>query len=288
MLLTFALFLATLGPQQVGDTTIIAGRGQRLQIDAHAGDVTVRAWKRDAVQIVTDEDERSRVEIRSSPTLMSVRAGGRHGVSSVDMEISIPAWMPLRVSGVYGDVTVTGVQSAVSVETVQGDVVVRGGGGSVDLQSVEGSVSLDGANGRLSLNSVNSDVRVSNSRGEVAAESVNGEILLDRVDAASVNASTVNGDVTYEGPIKNGGRYTLSSHNGDLTVALDQSANAAVSVSTFNGEFESSFPVTIRDTRRGKRFSFSLGTGSAQVDLQSFEGTIHLVHPGEHRLKRKD
>ena len=90
----------------------------------------------------------------------------------------------------------------------------------------------------------------------------------------------MNGDVGYDGPIRNGGRYTLSSHNGDVTLAMPESSSATVSVSTFNGEFESEFPVTLREARKGKRFSFTIGGGSAQVSLESFQGTVQLVRPG--------
>ena len=52
------------------------------------------------------------------------------------------------------------------------------------------------------------------------AETVNGEITLDRIDAISVDANTVNGDISYDGPIRNGGRYSLSTHNGDITLTV--------------------------------------------------------------------
>jgi DUF4097 and DUF4098 domain-containing protein YvlB len=141
-------------------------------------------------------------------------------------------------------------------------------------------VSLRGARGRISLNSVNEDVEVINSTGEIMAETVNGEIALEGVDAATVDASTVNGDISYSGPIRNGGRYSLSTHNGDITLTVAEGSSANVAVSTFNGEFESEFPVPLSGTRKGKGFSFTLGSGSAQVTLESFQGTIQLVRPG--------
>ena len=62
-----------------------------------------------------------------------------------------------------------------------------------------------------------------------------------------------------------------------------------MSVSTFNGDFESAFPVTLRETRKGKRFSFTIGSGSAQVTLESFQGTVQLVRPGSRpRSDRRD
>ena len=106
----------------------------------------------------------------------------------------------------------------------------------------QGSVSLTGAKGRIDVHSVNEDVEVSASSGEINAETVNGDVTLDAVDATSVTATSVNGDVAYDGPIKSGGRYALSTHNGDITVTVAEGTSASVSVSTFNGEFELRLP----------------------------------------------
>jgi DUF4097 and DUF4098 domain-containing protein YvlB len=266
--------------QQI-DTTVPARQGQRLVVDAYGGEIEVKTWARNEVRIEADPSARTNVEISTAGSAVEIRTEGRRGPpSAVDLHITAPAWMGLDLSGVYTDVTVTGTRAPINVETVQGTVDVTGGDGLVSLRSVQGSVRLQGAKGRIEVNSVNEDVRVSESAGEITAETVNGEIVLERVDATSLEATTVNGDVGYDGPIRNGGRYTLSSHNGDVTLAMPPSSSATVSVSTFNGEFESEFPVTLREARKGKRFSFTLGGGSAQVSLESFQGTVQLVRPG--------
>ncbi len=192
--------------------------------------------------------------------------------------------MGLDLSGVYADMTVEGARGPITVETVQGEVDVTGGEGNVSLSSVQGSVRLRGGKGRIEVHSVNEDVTVLESSGEIRAETVNGEVSLEKVDATSLDATTVNGDVEYDGPIHDGGRYALSSHNGDITLAVAPGANAAVSVSTYGGDFESEFPVTITQGRKGKRFDFTLGKGGAQVELESFQGTIRLVRPGSSAL----
>jgi DUF4097 and DUF4098 domain-containing protein YvlB len=271
----------TLATAQQMDTTVAAQRGQRLQVNASGGDVTVRSWNRDAVQVQTSTPGRQRVEVSVSPTSVTVRTQGRHSPrTQVDLRISAPVWMPVTVSGVNTSAKVEGIRAPISVETVEGEIDVSGGDGLISLRSVQGSVALRGARGRISVNSVNEDVQVSNSTGEIMAETVNGEILLDGVDAPTVDASTVNGDIAYAGPIRNGGRYAFSTHNGDITLTVAEGSSANVAVSTFNGEFESEFPVPLSGTRKGKGFNFTLGTGSAQVTLESFQGTIQLVRPG--------
>jgi DUF4097 and DUF4098 domain-containing protein YvlB len=271
----------TLAAAQQIDTTVAAERGQRLQVNAYGGEVTVRSWNRSAVRVEATASARNRVEVSSSSAAVSVRTQGRHGPpTEIALRISVPVWMALSLSGVQTDATVSGTRAPISVETVEGEVNVSGGDGLISLRSVQGSVSLRGARGRISVNSVNEDVEVTNSTGEIMAETVNGEIALEGVDAATVDASTVNGDISYAGPIRNGGRYSLSTHNGDITLTVAEGASANVAVSTFNGEFESEFPVPLSGTRKGKGFNFTLGSGSAQVTLESFQGTIQLVRPG--------
>jgi DUF4097 and DUF4098 domain-containing protein YvlB len=278
------LLLALL--QQI-DSTVPAGRGQRLEVNAFAGEVAVTVWNRDAVRVEADPAGSTGVEIDRSATTVTVRTSGRRGPpAGVELRISAPAWMPLDISGVNTEITVAGTRAAISAETVQGDVSAKGGDGLVSLRSVQGSVSLTGAKGRLEVHSVNADVEVSASSGEVTAETVNGDVTLDGVDATSVTATSLNGDVFYNGPIKSNGRYALSTHNGDVTVTVAEGTSASVSVSTFNGEFASDFPVTLTETRKGKRFNFTIGSGSAQVTLESFQGTIELVRPGNVRGAR--
>jgi DUF4097 and DUF4098 domain-containing protein YvlB len=282
-LVTGALALAA--AQQV-DTTVNVGRGQRLQVNASGGEVTVRAWNRDAVRVQATTSGRDRIEVSSSTTVVSVRTHGRP--SGIELRISAPPWIGLSLSGVHTNVKVEGVRAPISAETVEGTVEVTGGDGLISLRSVQGSVTLRGAKGRISVNSVNEDVSVANSSGEIVAGTVNGEITLQIIDAATVDASTINGDIAYSGSIRNGGRYGFTTHNGDITMTVAQGTNASMAVSTFNGDFESEFEVPLRGTRKGKGFSFTLGSGSAQVTLESFQGTIALVRPGSDRLRERE
>jgi DUF4097 and DUF4098 domain-containing protein YvlB len=279
----FALLTGTLAlsPIVQADTTLNAVRSQRLDVNAYAGEVTVHAWNRNAVRIVASGADQDQLEISSSATAISIRTHGRHGPpDEITLQISAPAWIAISMGGVNTNAKIEGIRAPISVETVEGEVDVTGGESLISLRSVQGSVRLRGAKGRINVNSVNEDVEVANSSGDVAAQTVNGEILLQGVNASSVDANTVNGDISYSGPIRSGGRYALSTHNGDLTLTVPEGTSAGVTVSTFSGDFESEFPVPLRGTRKGKGFNFTLGSGSAQVTLESFQGTIQLVRPG--------
>jgi len=105
-----------------------------------------------------------------------------------------------------------------------------------------GAVTLEKARGRIDLSSVNEEIRATDVSGDLTAETVNGDIALIQIESANAEASTVNGTITYDGTIKDGGRYRFGTHDGDLRVSVPEKANVSVSVSTFNGDFTACFP----------------------------------------------
>jgi DUF4097 and DUF4098 domain-containing protein YvlB len=105
-------------------------------------------------------------------------------------------------------------------------------------------------------------------------------VTLERITSANVSVTTVNGDLVYDGTIQENGQYSFNTHNGDIDITVPPTASATVDVGTFNGEFETAFPVMLTKTSRN-RFSFVLGKGSSRLNLESFQGTIRLHRPGE-------
>ncbi|HEX5633073.1 MAG TPA: DUF4097 family beta strand repeat-containing protein [Gemmatimonadales bacterium] len=278
MITAFVLAFATL---QASDTTITVSKGQRLDAEIFAGSVTVKTWSRDAVQVTGDVGRKGRLEVESRGNTLSIETTGKYGpAGAADLVITVPAWMPVSVDGVYTDVTVDGCKCPVEVETVQGTVIVKGAEGVVSLQSVEGAVEVSGVTGNVSANSVNEGVTVRDVTGNVRVEAVNGDVELRNIRSGDVDASTVNGDVTFDGEIRGGGRYAFTSHQGDVTVTVPANASATIRVNTFNGEFESDFPVTLSGQAMRKKLTFTIGGGSATVDLESFSGDIQLLRPG--------
>ncbi len=165
---------------------------------------------------------------------------------------------------------------------MRGDIVVKGGSGSVTAKSIQGEVTVEGAKGRINVSSVNEGVRVTGASGDIVAETTNGSITLTNISGATnVECSTVNGDIVYDGTLADGGRYRLVTHNGDITIGVPPTSNATFSVRTYNGEFTPSLPVKgTGEPRRGKRVAYVLGTGAADVEVESFGGTIRLRGPG--------
>lgn len=263
------------------DKTVPVARGSRLAISNDAGEVVVRTWDRDSLRVQAIHSPRTTVDIQTSANLVSVRARSSGPQASVDYDITAPAWLPIRVSGQFLYIGIEGAQNEVSAETVRGDIVVRGGSGTVSAKSIHGEIIVEDAKGRINLSSVNEGIRITGASGEITAETTNGDIVLTKVEAKSLDLATVNGDIRYDGTLVSGGQYRMVTHNGDITVAVPENTNATFTVRTYNGDFQSSLGTKpVGEIRRGRRVTYSLGNGGADVELESFGGTIRLRGPG--------
>ena len=280
-----ALILATMAVTAT-DQTVQVAKGTKLVVNNFAGDVNVKTWDKDSVRVEVNHSDRETIDIKQVDQTLTVRSRSTRGgpPRSLDYTITMPGWMSVGVSGTYADVVIEGAGGDVSVETTHGDITVRGGSGFVSLKSVQGAIVVEKSKGRIEVRAVNEGIRLADISGDLSAESTNGSIILDRIDSANVDLYTVNGNISYDGPIKDKGLYRLTTHNGLIALPVPERANITLSARTYNGSIRSTFPLPGDDSeRRGKRVSLTLGNGSAHVELESFSGAIALRRPGEAR-----
>jgi hypothetical protein len=287
-LLTVSVAMAQERPRRAPDTdrTVAVTRGSRLIINNFAGEVVIRTWEKDSLRVQARHNSNVTIEIDTTGTAVTLRSRG--GQAGVDYDITSPVWLPVKVSGQFLYIGIEGAQNEISAETVRGDIVVKGGSGFVTAKSIQGEVIVEDAKGRISASSVNEGIRITGASGEITAETTNGDITLSKIDAKSVNVTTVNGDLRYEGSIATGGQYRFSTHNGDITMGIPETSNATFTVRTYNGEFSAGdLPLKGEgEIRRGRRQTYVMGNGSADVELESFGGTIRLRRPGQTRPPR--
>ncbi len=286
-----AVWVTIAAPVQTSDTTIRVEEGMRLHLRNEAGEIRVTTWERDEVRVVLNRARGVRIDVERSGSVLRIRPAldlefrdefrtrGRRGRFDddevVDFALTVPAYLDLELYGVETDISVVGMNANVTAETVEGTVLVRGGNGLVVVHSVEEEVRVERVRGRVRASSTDGDVWIRDVVGEVTAESIDGNIELDGVDSRQVTAQTVDGDVVFDGPIHDDGRYHLSTHDGDVSASIPAGTNATVMVASFDGDFETSFSVVLRGLR-GRRFHFTLGDGSARIELESFDGDVYL------------
>jgi DUF4097 and DUF4098 domain-containing protein YvlB len=263
------------------DRTVDVQPGTRLQLDNQFGNVTIRTWDRNAVRVQGSHPVGTTVEVDPGGGLLQIDADrpGNHG-NPIVYTLTIPADMPVEVDVVQGDIDVAGTRAEMNVQSVHGSVTVVGGT-DVQAESVQGKVTVTGARGRVHAGSVNQGIDLTDIRGDVQAEAVNGRIRMQGIEAGRVTAETVNGSVSYEGSIRNDGWYRFSTHNGSIDLTIPANAGATFTASTFNGTLHTAFPVTLHEAKEGKEFTFTLGSGGARIELESFNGTMSIRRPGQ-------
>jgi len=277
MFIANAILAAAMLAGSSTDTTMAVAKGTRLSVNNHSGRITVTAWNRNELQVrATSSDDDAEIRVESSGGEVRVSQRMRYGPTEIDLTINAPAWMALDLQGIESAIVVSGIAAPIKARSVEGDVTVSGGTENVSLNSVDGRVSATGVRGNLDIQSVDGDVTIQDLVGILNVQGVDGDIRLEGVTSSSIRVNTVDGDIRFEGALAPNGNYGFKTHDGDIVIRPVGTVNATVTVSTWSGEFESAVPVTINGSQEGKRFSFTLGTGSARLDLEAFDGLIRL------------
>lgn len=260
-----------------GDTVVEIRPGDRVVLQNLAGRVSVGVWGRQQMEVRSDRDGSGLVVRRSGSTVRVSRDDRKGRRRSVEASIRLPAHVDLQVGGQSLELVVQGVEGRIDVDNVRGSIWIEGAGGPVSARTIEGEIHVSGAREGVTASSQSDDVTLRDVRGPIDVHSGDGDVELMDVFSRTVRAETQDGDIDFSGGIEDGGDYGFFVHDGDVTIAIPEGSNARVDVSTFDGEFESDFPVVLERFTGGREFDFSIGDPRARIEIQVFDGEIRLV-----------
>ena len=242
--------------------------------------------------VIVTSSERSEIKVRARTESGSIRftstgvqatlepASGR-GCNEGQFEVTVPVGARVIARSWSGSVRVRGVRGDVEARTHSADIEIRDAG-RIDVESLSGDITIAGASGESLIRSVSGDIDLAGARGDVEVESVSGDIDLRDVVARRIRSHTTSGDVNFSGQILADGRYEYDTHSGEIRLLLPADVGAQLSVSTFSGELESDFPITLQAGKDhgSKRLSFTLGQGTARIIAETFSGDVTLTSTG--------
>jgi DUF4097 and DUF4098 domain-containing protein YvlB len=277
-----------IGTRTQTDQTVPVQKGSRLELGDCTGDVIVKTWDRSEVRVRASHSSRTRVSIRPREQAIFLSAEGSS--VGVDFDLTVPAWINLRVTGSYCAIDIEGLTGNVDAETVEGDIALRGVSGTITAESIEGKITVEGGRGRLQLNTAEGQILVSKTSGEIVAESIDGDIVLTDVQSQGIEVSSVDGNITFSGAVQASGRYLFSTHDGDVLLMLPESTNATFGIRTYQRQkLDSTLPLKAATAAQGgRRAVYTLGSGSAQIEVESFDGTLMIRKPGEVVKRERD
>jgi DUF4097 and DUF4098 domain-containing protein YvlB len=274
----------SVGSRTETDQTVPVQKGARLDLDDCMGEVLVRTWERDAIRVRARHTSRTKVRVDAVGQVVRIDVDSDRGVGIADFELTVPAWINASIKGNNCFIDLEGLAGSISAETVEGDVNLRNLSGTVDVSSVEGQVTVEGGRGRVQINTVEANIRITKAAGEIVADSIEGDITLTDSQSAAVELSTVEGTITYSGTLQPSGRYLFTTHEGDVVLAIPENTSATFGVRSFeSGRITTTLPLKqgAAQGRRGQRVVHTLGGGAAQVEIETFEGSVFIRRPGE-------
>lgn len=274
--------LAVIAGIQETDTTFAVGNARLLELENAGGQVVVRTWDRNEMRVQADHSRRTVVEIDIHDDEIRIEPDGTMGPATVvDFQITVPRGMSIQVEGMYTDLDVDGLQGDVNVETLEGTILLKNIQGSIRAEAVNAEVRIENVQGDVDVESVARGVFVTGVQGEVRVESVSGSIQLMDVRSRRVNAGTVSGRITFDGAIADDGEYLFGAHSGQIVLALPEGVNARVSVTSLSGGFVGRYPGTPEELDTRRRGTFSLGSGSAYIEAETFSGDVVIRRRGD-------
>ncbi len=283
MVLSFLLVMPVLAEEV--DKTLDAAADGQVNVSNIAGSVTVTGWTRNAVEVtgtlgrnveeLVFERNKDKVTIK----VKVPRRGGR-GIDS-DLHISVPQGSSIDVSGVSADISVTDVMGEQRLHTVSGDVSTESAGSDVTAESVSGDVEIDGdkSDTETTAITVSGDVTLFRVSGTVSAESVTGEVIVDEGSFSRVELSVVNGELLFRAELRQDGKLSAETVNGDVDVELVGDVSAKIDVSTINGRIRNCFGPEPERTSKyapGWSLSFTEGDGDGRIDISTVNGGVGL------------
>lgn len=267
------------------DTTFAFNRSGSVNLTAHSGDIIVNGWAREEIHVRASSDD-DNIRLTASSSRVTVDVAGNHRGGDTRFEVTVPYGVRVTTSSQSGDITVHGTRGQLEVHSNSGDVDIEDVTTRLDVNSLSGDVIGRGIAGDVAISALSGEVRLTDVRGSVDVGSVSGDIGLRGVAAKIVRAKTTSGGILFDGTIDPAGRYELTTHSGDVKLRVPRDASAQLTVATWNGTFDSDFPVTLKpgDQRisvsRSKRYVFEIGGGGARISAETFSGDITISSNG--------
>jgi DUF4097 and DUF4098 domain-containing protein YvlB len=267
------------------DTTVTFDARGTVNVSCPGGDVVVTGTDRNQI-VVKARTERGAIRFVASGATATLEPAANRGCSDAHFELSVPAGVRLVASTWSGSLTVRGVHGDVEAHAQSGDIDVTDAGDNLEVETLSGDITIEGVRGAANIHSLSGDVTLTRARGDVEVETVSGEIDLQDVVSKQVRAHSTSGDLEFAGTIVSAGRYEFNTHSGEIRLALPANVGAQLTLSTFSGEIDSAFPITLTagphsiGASQAKKLNFSLGQGSARIMAETFSGDVTLSSTG--------
>jgi DUF4097 and DUF4098 domain-containing protein YvlB len=283
LLMLLAAMAASAASHQIFDRQVPAQPRGVVEISNVTGNIEVSGWDRTEVSVhaeLVGGAEGVDVSSEGGHTSIKVRQPALYGNGPARLQVKIPKDSELDVSAVSADVGTSGVLGVQRLSTVSGKITAEIAAADVELKTVSGSVQVKGHGqpARLRASTVSADVHVEHGGGDIEAGTVNGALIVSVDGARSVRAHTTSSAVRVEGTLARSATVEASSVSGNLTVRAGADGGFGYEVSSFSGTISDCFNVSPEHTKYGpgSRLEGTRGDGAGRVRVKTMSGNVEL------------
>lgn len=231
--IVMAMFAASLGHagwtdyEEVRRLEIDVGKIKILSIDAGAGSMDVTGVDGlgqiavTATIVVPDSDEADALKVIEKRMVLSLQENhgeavlkskfdhGFMGFSSnarIDLEVSLPQGMAVRIDDGSGSIDVNATMADVSIDdgsgsidvSVAANVNIDDGSGSIDIRTATGDVFIVDGSGSIEVEQVGGSVTIDDGSGGIRVSDVENDLIITDDGSGGLSFSNVRGDVEQE------------------------------------------------------------------------------------------
>lgn len=237
-----------------------AGPGQVVVVVANTGQVVIGASATGEVAISGHRAASPAGDFSLSTGPDEIRVEASYGTGSggaqtppvTELQVRVPAGVPVRV------------------ETFDAAVRLEGYAGQVRVDSAAGTIVADGLAGSAVLRSGRGDVTLTGSTGEFVVVGEHGVLSLSGV-AGRVSASTIMGTIRWAGPASAEDQVRLETDHGPVEATISPAADLVVEASTTSGEVTCLIPGAPRLPRACQG---ALGAATARLSIRTVSGAV--------------
>lgn len=291
---------------QDGDVEIIGHDQSTVIIDAvkhiKVGDDREAAEIADHIEIRVEQDKH---QVKVAANYLPIRERGRSfwqkvlgrgkddSFGEVTFSVKVPRNCRVMLDNGEGDVRISDIDGAVSMNTSAQDIALSTIHGSVDIRSAAASVTLTSIEGAIDVaNSAGSTrgemlfgpVTVRQPTGLIDLQFVDGDVRVKttsadvtiRQERGAIDLSTVTGSVAIQTPLETSRDLFIETESGDITLMVPPEASGTLRLKTETGTIKTELPVKI-DKMSTRQLVGTVGVGGIQVSLATISGDVTVA-----------
>jgi hypothetical protein len=181
--------------------------------------------------------------------------GERGGLRRMRVEAEIPHGAQVRLVGVSGDMTATGLSGPQQYQTVSGDLVLTDASDGIRVKSVSGNVVVRG-----------------DETLELDASTVSGDLYVSAAAIDRLVVSSVSGGIEVDGGLAAGAPYRIETVSGDFR--LGTSGHLTLEVRGLSTAVDITLPHRAEGSRDRRRYV--IGGGGAHLTFSSMSGDVSV------------